>query len=151
MDSIFGIGLPEFILVLLIAGVVMGPERIAHTARWLGKTTAQLQAISRGFVRQLTAELDGADNGAFREALAEMQDLQRQVNELRSELNDTVKGTVRETKKAVADGQEALNQSIKPPTLGKPSNGKVATAEELPKPLPLPLPKPLNVPDDPEA
>lgn len=151
MDSVFGIGLPEFILVLLIAGVVMGPERIAHTARWLGKTTAQLQAISRGFVRQLTAELDGADNGAFREALAEMQDLQRQVSELRSELNDTVRGTVKETQKALADGQEALSQSIKPPTLGKASNGQATPAQEPPKPPPLPLPKPLSVPDDPEA
>ena len=66
MDSVFGIGLPEFILIMLIAGIVMGPERIARTARWLGKTTAQLQAISRGFVRQLTAEIDGADDGAFR-------------------------------------------------------------------------------------
>ena len=29
MDSFFGIGLPEFVLILLIASVVMGPERIA--------------------------------------------------------------------------------------------------------------------------
>ena len=147
MDSVFGIGLPEFILIMLIAGIVMGPERIARTARWLGKTTAQLQAISRGFVRQLTAELDGADDGAFREAMAEMQDLRRQVNELRLELNDTVRGSINDTKKAFDESQELLNGSIKPPTLGQATHGKA----EPSKPAPLPLPKPVHVPSDPEA
>lgn len=148
MDSVFGIGLSEFILIMLIAGIVMGPERIAYTARWLGKTTAQLQAISRGFMRQLTAELDGADAGAFREAMAEMQDLRRQVNELRSELSDTVKGSISDSQKALAESREMLNEPmIKPPMLGQTSNGKV----DSPKPAPLPLPKPVSVPGDPEA
>jgi len=59
MDSFFGIGAPELILILVIAGLVMGPERIGRTARWLGRTTAQLQGISRSFMRQLNADLDG--------------------------------------------------------------------------------------------
>lgn len=150
MDSVFGIGLPEFILIMLIAGIVMGPERIARTARWLGKTTAQLQAISRGFVRQLTAEIDGADDGAFREAMAEMQDLRRQVNELRSELTETIKSPVNDTRKVLGESQELLNRSIQPPTLGS-SNGKASPSPEPAKPSTLSLPKPVNVPGDPEA
>ena len=154
MDSFFGIGLPEFVLILLIASVVMGPERIARTARWLGKTTAQLQAISRGFVRQLTSELDGADDGAIREAMAELQDLRRQVTEIRGELNDTVKTAVEESRNAVTEGTEALNNSILPPTLGAASNSTNGTqnpASEPEKPSALPLPKPVDIPDDPEA
>lgn len=161
MDSFFGIGLPEFVLILLIAGVVMGPERIARSARWLGKTTAQLQAISRGFVRQLTAELDGADDGAIREAMTEIQDLRRQVNELRVELNDSVKEAVDESRKAVTEGAEVLNHSILPPTLGALPNGDQLNGDQLnrdqkqdeeEKPASaLPLPKPVDVPDDPDA
>lgn len=128
----------------------MGPERIARTARWLGKTTAQLQAISRGFVRQLTAEIDGADDGAFREAMAEMQDLRRQVNELRSELTETIKSPVNDTRKVLGESQELLNRSIQPPTLGS-SNGKASPSPEPAKPPTLSLPKPVNVPGDPEA
>lgn len=150
MDSVFGVGLPEFILIMLIAGIVMGPERIARTARWLGKTTAQLQAISRGFVRQLTAEIDGADDSAFREAMAEMQDLRRQVNELRSELTETIKSPVNDTRKVLGESQELLNRSIQPPTLGS-SNGKASPSPEPAKPSTLSLPKPVNVPGDPEA
>ena len=58
MDSFFGIGAPELVLILIIASMVMGPKRIGQTARWLGRTTAQLQNISRSFIRQLNAELD---------------------------------------------------------------------------------------------
>lgn len=152
MDSFFGIGLPEFVLILLIASIVMGPERIARTARWLGKTTAQLQAISRGFVRQLTSELDGADDGAIREAMAELQDLRRQVTEIRGELNETVKEAVTESRNAVTEGTEALNQSILPPTLGARQNGTQTPASTTAeKPNTLPLPKPVDIPDDPEA
>ncbi len=50
MDSFFGIGLPEFVLILVIAGMVMGPERIVRMARSLGVVTARLQNISRSFL-----------------------------------------------------------------------------------------------------
>ena len=82
MDSFFGIGLPELILILIVAGIVMGPERIGQTARWLGRTTAQLQKISRGFVRQLNQELDNSCDGkALRETM-------QQLHQLRLELTD---------------------------------------------------------------
>ena len=61
MDNIFGIGLPELILILAIAGMVMGPERIARTARSLGVMVARLQEVSRSFFRQLRAELVSVD------------------------------------------------------------------------------------------
>ncbi|MCP5098981.1 MAG: twin-arginine translocase subunit TatB, partial [Chloroflexi bacterium] len=63
MDSFFGIGFPELVTILILAGIVMGPARIGRVARWLGRTTAQLQTISRGFMRQLSAELESVDDG----------------------------------------------------------------------------------------
>ena len=87
MDSFFGIGAPELILILFLAGIVMGPQRIRQVAYWLGKTTAQLQAIARGFSRQLNAELDAVDgSGELRDTMKEMQDLRRQMADLRREV-----------------------------------------------------------------
>ena len=63
MDSVFGIGLPELILLVVLAGMVMGPERIVRYARLLGAMTARLQSVSRAFLRQLSAELDSVDSG----------------------------------------------------------------------------------------
>jgi Sec-independent protein translocase protein TatA len=164
MDSFFGIGLPEFILIMIIAGIVMGPERIAKTARWLGKTSAQLQAISRGFVRQLNAEIEAADQGGeFKGAMREMQELQRQVAELKSELKTVAQSAVREPRQSLEAARREAEQTIRPPSfpaLNEPGNGSAATqvdsndeANNLPtvyQPPSLVLPKRLDVDSDPD-
>ncbi len=153
MDNIFGIGAPELILILLIAGIVMGPERIGRAARWLGKTTAQLQAVSRGFVRQLNAELDGVDPGGdLRGARDEVQELRRQIAELRNELLNSADSSIRETRAILDDTRREVEQTIAPPNLAGSANGSRSRAEEAddesPTLSPQPLPKRVDVPDD---
>jgi Sec-independent protein translocase protein TatA len=154
MDNIFGIGLPELILILVIAGIVMGPERIGQAARWLGKMSAQLQLISRSFMRQLNNELDGLDDGrALREAMEEVQAIRQELRSLRSEFTTI-------THNAAAEGKAAMNEiehSIRPPSLkpveakkggtesAAPTNGTTKTMPTLPD-----LPKLVQVQDDPE-
>lgn len=117
MDSFFGIGFPELLLILIVAGIVMGPERIGQTARWLGRTTAQLQKISRGFVRQLNQELDGSGDGkAIKETMEELQQLRKELTDLRGEFTQTTKEATQAGKQALDD----INNSIKPPDLKLP-------------------------------
>ena len=101
MDNIFGVGLPELILIAIIAGIVMGPERIVVGARWLGRMTSQLQVVSRSFIRQLNEEIDGIDqSGELKETMAELSLLKRQMDDLRSEfmgLATTTSAEVRES------------------------------------------------------
>ena len=161
MDSFFGIGLPELILILVVAGIVMGPERIGQTARWLGRTTAQLQKISRGFVRQLNNELDSFGDGqAIKETMAELQQLRKELTDLRGEFTQT-------TKQATEAGQQAIdeiNNSIRPPSLKLPKNETVednASKDGVSEPAaknngasppvsPPRLPNLLEIADDPE-
>ncbi len=163
MDSFFGIGAGEFIFILILAGMVLGPQRIRDVARWLGKTTVQLQNISRGFTAQLNKELDSLDDGEIREALKEMQDLRRQVTELRQEFTSTVAKPINDAQSALNEGQEAFNQTILPPSLIIQDDEDSVTVEEkkdtavstngtnLPKPIPpTQLPKILEIADDPE-
>ncbi len=165
MDSVFGIGLPEIILILVIAGMVMGPQRIAVAARWLGKTTSQLQAISRSFIRQLNAELSAVDSdGQLTDTYNELQVLRQQINELRQEVTTVTRSTFDEGKQAIdATRAEAENliapptmrmasnpesNSVRPPSLSssKPSNGHSSgTSTTPPK-----LPSRVDVPEDPE-
>ncbi|HFQ92825.1 MAG TPA: hypothetical protein ENK32_02360 [Anaerolineae bacterium] len=168
MDNFFGIGLPELILILVIAGIVMGPERIVLIARWLGKTTAQLQSVSRAFVRQLHAELDGVDDGdAFKDVMNELQGLRSELESLKGEFTSIATGTVKESKDVIQE----IENSIKPPSLMPPemtTTPKAASAaqngdenkaaangagesDEKPAATPSPsLPNILEVPDDPE-
>jgi len=162
MDSFFGIGFPELILILIVAGVVMGPERIGQTARWLGRTTAQLQKISRGFVRQLNQELDNSGDGqAIKETMQELQKLRKELTDLRGEVTQTTRDATRSGQKAIEDIQNSIKPpSMKPPTIPTPPKNEDAAKDEASadhekngaaESTAVPqLPTPLDVPDDPE-
>jgi Sec-independent protein translocase protein TatA len=173
MDSFFGIGLPEFVLILVIAGMVMGPERIVRMARSLGVVTARLQNISRTFLRQLSAELDSVDDtGALRSTAEELRQLKQQVADLRDEVF-TLAGEGIAPQKASKTINGATRNSIMPPTLTAPqSQGKAVPEVKKTAPVPvspkitrssvedtpdartgrLPhLPRRVDIPEDPDA
>ena len=126
MDSVFGIGLPEFVLIIVIAGMVMGPERILKSARTLGVMTARLQDISRSFLRQLNSELDSIDEtGQIKETVEELELLRRQVADLRNDVFTLATGTVAEVEKAKREISREIEHSILPP---RPASGATARA-----------------------
>lgn len=173
MDSFFGIGLPELVLILILAGIVMGPQRIRHVARTLGSLVGQMQLISRQFTRQLNAELDALDSDEIRgtvndvkELQQEMAKLRRQFSSLPSELMDEGKRAAREaeeTLKPAAATDEQLLQEVRDARKAAEERLRIAAsereeapsetagAESPPVPTPHALPTPLDVPDDPEA
>ncbi len=144
MDSFFGIGLPELILILLLAGMVMGPQRIREVARKLGRITAQLQRISREFARQLNAEIDSLDGNEVRDSLSELRQLQDEVQALRSELSQAPRSAVDEARKAVADAQQALSTDDEKQDESPEASDALTTGQKSA------LPNLLDVPDDPD-
>lgn len=147
MDSLFGIGLPELVVILMLAGLVMGPHRIRQVARTLGRWTAQLQTISRQFARQLNSELDSLDSGEMKGALQDVRDLQREVEALRNELGQASRAVVQESENAVKDAEEAVEGATSSNKNGLP--GAAAAAETDSEESALP--RLLEVPDDPES
>lgn len=171
MDSFFGIGLPELIIILIIAGLIMGPQRIRKVAYTLGRVTAQLQAVSRQFARQLNAELDSLDDDSLRGAMQDMRELQKEVESLRQELSQVPKSLKGEGKSIVKEAEEAYqpasadkskeieaetaqpnssqDESTQPesPTPERSSRSPQSSTESTEKP---PLPKAIDVPGDPE-
>ncbi len=139
MDSVFGIGLPELILIAVLAGMLMGPERIVRFARAAGHMTARLQSVSRAFLRQLSAELDSADSdGQLRDTIDELQQLRRQVAELRSEVLTIAGSTAAEGKQVMRELKDAQN-AIMPPNL-------LAAARSAPPPRAEPSAAPVHRP-----
>ena len=62
MDSLFGIGGSELLVILLLAGVVLGPERLARSAKELGKFVRNVKAYISSLSGELKAELDILDD-----------------------------------------------------------------------------------------
>lgn len=147
MDSILGIGLPELIVVLILAGLVMGPHRIRQVARILGRITAQLQGISRQFARQLNAELDALDGGDdIRGAMQDVRSLQREVESLRRELGGMQKSIVNEGKSAVREGEATFKGELPP----KAAKALKTEPETQPEPATRPEPAPADTGAAPE-
>ncbi len=121
MDSVFGIGLPELVLILVIAGMVMGPERIVRMARTLGALTARLQNISRSFLRQLSHELDSVDDtGQLRGTAEELKRLQKEVSDLRKEVLTLATGESAGKNDRPQKTSFDPGRSIMPPTSSQP-------------------------------
>ena len=57
MDSFFGIGLFELVMIAIVALVVLGPERLPGAMREVAKYMKQLRSISHEFQSQFSEEL----------------------------------------------------------------------------------------------
>jgi len=56
--DVLGIGGPELLLLLFLAGVLLGPRRLAELARDVGKFIRQLQALTGDLTKQINREID---------------------------------------------------------------------------------------------
>lgn len=58
----FGIGTPELLVILVVALVVLGPQRLPEVARMLGRGLAELRKATSGITDELTNARDLLEN-----------------------------------------------------------------------------------------
>lgn len=90
----FGMGMPEIIVILAVALIVLGPKKLPEIAKSLGRGIAEFKKATQEFKENLDVDND----------LREARDTLREVKD---DLEDTVRKSVTETAKqkpdAVAD------------------------------------------------
>ncbi|MBN8579151.1 MAG: twin-arginine translocase TatA/TatE family subunit [Anaerolineae bacterium] len=59
--DIFGIGGNELIVIVLLAAIILGPERLARSAREIGKFVKNVKSYFTSLSGELKAELDILD------------------------------------------------------------------------------------------
>jgi len=96
--NFFGIGIPELLLILIIALMVFGPERLPEIGRSVGKAVREFREMSADFTaewQELSKELEQAASEA-QEGVAEMQSELSQVEREIKEAGEDIEGPGRE-------------------------------------------------------
>lgn len=106
----FGVGVPELLVIFIVALVVLGPERIPEVARALGKALAELRKATGGLT------------GEFRE----FQDLFQQ------ESNAIRRSTVPRPRPPMPPQPETVGAAPAPNTAPAPSAAPAAEAAPQP-------------------
>lgn len=133
--SLFNIGFGELAFILVLAGIFLGPQRIRGVARYLGRLAGQSQQIMHNLRVQLNSELDTAEQAELKAALADFEQLRREVAELKQAVRPaTIFGQNGAGSQPSLNGYHANGAE---PSIGRPA---VETAK---------LPRPLDIDDDP--
>ena len=88
----FGIGLPELMLIMVLALLVLGPQRLPEVARLVGRAYAQLRRASEEFqntIRQDIAAIERQEDvnrnkavaQELRERFADVEEVQATIKE----------------------------------------------------------------------
>ena len=99
----FGVGLEEFIAIIMVALIVLGPERLPIAMRTVGRWVRQLRDMSREFRREFAEE--------FAFIQEEMSELRREADATRSELAD-IRRELGQTVQATADDVTSLKDEV---------------------------------------
>jgi len=165
-----GIGPAELLLILVIALIVVGPERLPEISRTIAKTLSNLRAMSQSLTAEWQQELT-----AVNDIKAGAQELQQSLTEpFKAAQADLQQSVTEPLKEAQTDVRRAFSQPLAsppstaadaaPPAVAKPSpteppsteTGKPAGAalfDQITPPLMLPLdppPAPNNSPAQPQ-
>jgi sec-independent protein translocase protein TatA len=73
--NVFGIGLPEMALILVIALLVFGPKKLPEIGRSLGKAIRGFQEASREFETEFKREAQQIEQAAKTQQLPESEDV----------------------------------------------------------------------------
>ena len=89
----FGIGFPELVVILAVALIVLGPQRLPEVARMLGRAYGQLRRASEEFqnrIRQDLAALERQEDATRNKAIAQ------EIRERCADVEDVQTAIIRE-------------------------------------------------------
>ncbi len=105
--DILGIGWAELVLILIIAFTVLGPERLAETARALGKWLYQLRRLSDELARPMDSEL--------KEVTRNLHAIQKELDALNRDWMYPMQSEFVNVSKAVPRVSSSSELSFRPP------------------------------------
>jgi sec-independent protein translocase protein TatB len=98
-----GIGLPELILILIVAVIVVGPRRLPEVAAQLGRIVRQMRGYATDVTSQMRTELD--------ELTKEYEEIRRELDDVKGSAQREVGSVVRQLDKATREPRAIIESS----------------------------------------
>lgn len=124
-----GIGLPELIIILLVAVIVVGPKRLPQVAVQIARVIRQLRGYATDVTSQMRTELD--------ELTREYEQVRNEFREFRQAVGKDLDSVSREVDRTVRDVPAVIESSAEPEPGKRPSSprgettpGKEATGDD---------------------
>ena len=95
--SFLGIGLPEIVVIVLVAVLVLGPERFPEVAVQVAKLIKMLRGYATNTTSQLRAEL--------LELTREYEDVRKELQEFRESVRGDVTAIGKELDRVISEAQ----------------------------------------------
>ncbi len=112
--NFLGIGLPEIVLILIIAIIVVGPQRIPEVAVQVARAIRYLRGYATDVTAQMRAELDELTK-EYEEVRKELEEFRRVVNKDVSSVSSDVATLTTEVDRSLKESQPIIEPSAEPP------------------------------------
>jgi len=118
-----GIGLPEIILILIVALIVVGPKRLPEVAVQVARVIRQLRGYATDVTAQMRTELD--------ELTREYEQVRKELREFRQVAVKDLDSVSREVDRAVREAPAIIESSAEPePEKRSPPSGEETTRND---------------------
>ncbi|TET95174.1 MAG: twin-arginine translocase subunit TatB [Dehalococcoidia bacterium] len=108
-----GIGLPEIILILIVALIVVGPKRLPEVAAQIARVIRQLRGYATDVTSQMRSELD--------ELTREYEQVRKELEELRQVAAKDLDSVSREVERTVREAPAIIESSAEAEPEKRPS------------------------------
>jgi sec-independent protein translocase protein TatB len=108
-----GIGLPELVIILIVAVIVVGPKRLPQVAVQIARVIRQLRGYATDVTAQMRSELD--------ELTREYEQVRKELNEVRQTATKDLDSVSREVDRTVRDAPAVIESSAEPEPKRRPS------------------------------
>jgi Tat protein translocase TatB subunit len=108
-----GIGLPELIIILIVAVIVVGPKRLPEVAVQIARAIRQLRGYATDVTAQMRSELD--------ELTREYEQVRKELREFRQDATKDLDSVSREVDRTVREAPAIIESSAEPEPKKRPS------------------------------
>ena len=104
--NIFGVGLPEVTVILILALIIFGPKKLPELGKQLGKTLKSLKIASNEFQNEIDKVISETDKNISKKELDELKVKNNISNQAETKVIEEKENNLNETESNISNDSE---------------------------------------------